>query len=317
MKKNLLILLIFSLLFSVSIAFAGRPDFQAGKIKNSVTEEPKNTVNLPARAIQVAPNIFYLGIAADNGRMVEGYAFVHYKDKPGKPTCNDNGVCEPNLGEKKNCADCKNGGGEEPDDSSCYGFLAKGAVWKDIEGYVVNPSNDQGLDNAFVAAELASGIAKWEAAAGTTNIIGDGSTTNEQLKADYDKPDDLNEVYFGDIDEPGVIAVTVVWGIFGGPPFARELVEWDMIFNQEDYNWGNCDTDNCVPVNLEACYLDPSDCKMDFANIAIHELGHSVGMDDLYNDKCSTQTMYGYANYGETKKRDLGAGDINGISRLY
>lgn len=32
----------------------------------------------------------------------------------GKPTCNYNGVCEPESGENPSCPDCKNGGGEEP-----------------------------------------------------------------------------------------------------------------------------------------------------------------------------------------------------------
>ena len=56
--------------------------------------------------------------------------------------------------------------------------------------------------------------------------------------------------------------------------------------------------------------------KIDFYNIATHELGHSVGMTDLYNF-CTEETMYGYATEGETKKRDLNAGDIAGINALY
>jgi len=56
---------------------------------------------------------------------------------------------------------------------------------------------------------------------------------------------------------------------------------------------------------------------MDFENIATHELGHSVGLDDLYDERSSEQTMYGYASYGETKKRTLEDGDINGVYQLY
>ena len=55
---------------------------------------------------------------------------------------------------------------------------------------------------------------------------------------------------------------------------------------------------------------------MDFDNIATHELGHSVGMADLYNT-CTDETMYGYSTAGEIKKRDLNIGDINGINSLY
>jgi hypothetical protein len=32
---------------------------------------------------------------------------------------------------------------------------------------------------------------------------------------------------------------------------------------------------------------------------------------------CTQETMYKYADYGETKKRDLNAGDIAGITEIY
>ena len=74
-------------------------------------------------------------------------------------------------------------------------------------------------------------------------------------------------------------------------------------------------------VRIEAVDFDWSDSgeagKMDFENIATHELGHSVGLDDLYNSGCSAETMYGYASEGETNKRTLELGDITGVSELY
>ena len=113
--------------------------------------------------------------------------------------------------------------------------------------------------------------------------------------------DGKNEVYFGSISEPGAIAITIVWGYFRGPPGARELVEWDMVFDQQDFSWSSNGDAN----------------RMDFENIATHELGHAAGLDDLYTGECAEQTMYGYAAEGETKKRTLEAGDIAGISELY
>lgn len=40
----------------------------------------------------------------------------------GKPTCNYNNICEPELGENPSCADCKNGDDEEPlpEERTCY-----------------------------------------------------------------------------------------------------------------------------------------------------------------------------------------------------
>ncbi len=57
--------------------------------------------------------------------------------------------------------------------------------------------------------------------------------------------------------------------------------------------------------------------KMDFENIDTHELGHSVGLYDLFTEACSEDTMYGFAATGETKKSTLEGGDITGIINLY
>jgi len=93
--------------------------------------------------------------------------------------------------------------------------------------------------------------------------------------------------------------------VFRGRPSDRKLVEWDQIYDQVDFDWSlDCDAEDCSN-------------KMDFDNIATHEDGHSAGMGDLYEDQCSEQTMYGYASYGEVKKRTLELGDITGISDLY
>ncbi len=56
---------------------------------------------------------------------------------------------------------------------------------------------------------------------------------------------------------------------------------------------------------------------MDFDNIATHELGHSVGLDDLFTEACSEETMYGFAAEGEINKKTLEGGDMAGILKLY
>jgi hypothetical protein len=74
-----------------------------------------------------------------------------------------------------------------------------------------------------------------------------------------------------------------------------------MVFDQGDFSWSDSG--------------DPS--AMDFEAIATHELGHAVGLDDLYEAACSEESMYGYAQNGETKKRTLEAGDKFGVKELY
>ncbi len=241
-------------------------------------------VVIPQHAVQVAEHVFSLGEAIDptTGRRVEGYAIVHPKSgskRPGTP-----------------------GGGTTT--SSCYAFLAKGAKWKSAEPWVVDPANGEGLAEASVFGILDASIAKWEDAADGTldsqvsiNIVGSGATSTGF--APSGSMDGINGVRFGSLDA-GTIGVTVIWGVFGGPIQGRELVEWDQVYNTF-YSWN---TDG-----------NPSD--MDFESIATHELGHSVGLADLYQPECSEATMYGYGSEGDTKARSLHTGDVAGISVLY
>ncbi|MEK6909620.1 MAG: matrixin family metalloprotease, partial [Candidatus Aenigmatarchaeota archaeon] len=233
----------------------------------------------PANAVEVADDVFSLGTARDvDGRLVEGFMFVD-KGHNAKP---------PGAGAGKG------GGG-----STCFAFLANGAKWKTIESWVVNTANTEGLNGSFVFSNLAADIQKWEDSS-AVNILGDGSTTNAILVADTASPDGQNEVYFGDVGSQGAIAVTIVWGIFAGPPSQRQLVEWDQVYDQADFDWS---------ATGEAG-------KMDFENIATHEIGHSDGMGHP-DDSCTEETMYRFAAAGETKKRTLNAGDIAGIQVLY
>ena len=271
-------------------------------------QKPDKVFSLPENAKEVAPGVFYLGKSLDKGKVVEGYAFLMKNKKEfAKAICGD-GKCHPVFEDAGSCpADCAGGEDpidpepdpEEPDTSSCYEFLAKEAKWKTVEDYMVDPSNIRGLTSEFISEDLALDIGKWETA-GSDDIL--GNEIAEIVNRDtIGSLNGKNEVMFADIDSLGAIGVTIIWGYFGGRPSNRELVEWDMVFDDVDFDWS---------ATGEAG-------KMDFENIATHELGHAVGMGDLYNTECSTQTMYGYASYGETKKQTLEAGDIAGIQKLY
>ena len=302
MNKILVIAMIFAVILSgMGLAAAARPDVDPYPSKG------KAPVKIPDHAREVAPGVFKLGISIDKGRIVEGYAIVDYREKGAKPgTVCGNDICEPGENARKCPSDCGNGG-EDPDASSCFGFLAKGAKWRTVEPYMVDPANTENLDESYVESNMALDISKWEDAADGTvdgiiskDILG-SQTAGIVDGADLISTDNKNEVYFGDVEQDNAIAITVVWGIFGGPPGRRELVEWDQVYDQVDFDWsaiGEID-------------------KMDFENIATHELGHSVGLNDLYDSICSQQTMYGYADNGETNKRDLEQGDIAGILQLY
>lgn len=253
------------------------------------------TLTLPEAAD--AALVISLGTAVDptTGKAVEGIAIIHpkkgYHHRPG----HSGGP----------------GGGGGDTGSTCFNYLATGAKWKAIEPWIVNAANLDGLTEDFVFNNLIGDIAEWEDAADGTlgngesvDILGDGSTTSAILVADTAAPDGNNEVYFADVDSSGAIAVTIVWGIFRGPPNGRELVEWDQVYDDVDFDW------------TEDATVPGAETRMDFENIAQHELGHSKGMGHP-DDSCTDETMYRFATEGETKKRGLHSGDIAGIAGLY
>ena len=200
--------------------------------------------------------------------------FIHYKKNPAKPD-----------------------GFVKPSKSSCYGFLSRGAKWKTVEDYYVNPTGSLTEENLVFNAVNAS-VSEWEGYGG--DIFGVGAI-NYDLKDNGGSMDGNNVAFFDVYSDSNVIAVSTIWGYFYGAPNTRQIVEWDIQFNTS-FEWGDAEIDGTL---------------MDIQNIATHELGHSAGLADLYTTSCSAETMYGYSIEGEISKRDLNAGDILGIQILY
>lgn len=284
-SKVLAGLLAVALLVAAPAAMAGPR--QAAQLSTPGTE----------RGLQLPPAadnspVISLGTAVDpvSGRKVEGLAFIHYKrgyhHRPG----HGGGP----------------GGGGEPS-SSCYSFLARGARWRAVEPWILNGTNTEGLAGDYLLANLGGDIAKWEDAGDgvlgngvSVQMLGNGALTESVLAADTAAPDGQNEVYWADVSSSGAIAVTIVWGVFAGPPSQRELVEWDQVYDDVDFDWSDAGAAG----------------MMDFENIATHELGHSIGLGHP-EDSCAEETMYRFAGTGETKKRSLEAGDVAGADNLY
>jgi hypothetical protein len=98
------------------------------------------------------------------------------------------------------------------------------------------------------------------------------------------------------------LGITFVWySVSSG-----ELVEADTVFNKRR-PWA-------VFANSPECQSSPD--AYDLQNIATHEFGHWIGLEDLYDDADKDLTMYGFGAGGEVKKRTLGAGDVSGRNQL-
>lgn len=212
--------------------------------------------------------------AVNHSPALESVTFIHYRDGQIRP--------------------------EKPprDGTTCYAFISKGAKLTSVEDILVNPSGS-GMDEPYVVSAAFDSAMEWD----NHTSAALWGTINLDYAANFDSvADGLNEISFGPYDNPNVIAVTRIWGIFSGLPSSRYIDQFDILFNSA-FNWGDV-------------VATGNTALMDYINIATHEIGHGVGLSDLYNT-CAEETMYGYSTEGETKKRDLNAGDIQGLIKLY
>ena len=229
---------------------------------------------------------------------LEKIEFIHWKKGFAKPPCDNDGTCDPE--ENPSCADCKNGNEEEPAPTTCYAFLGKYGKrllkWGELPvSYVINPINPDELSETLVTSAISAGAEEWDNWTGA-ELFNDSYGIDPT--AIYGAQNYVNAISFGDYySDPNIIAVATVWY----RPATKEIVEFDITF-ETDYTWGDATDDSLV---------------MDLQNIATHELGHGVGLADVYDEACSAVTMYGYSDYGETQKRTLADSDITGIQALY
>ena len=184
------------------------------------------------------------------------------------------------------------------EDISCYGFISGQAKLMEVENIVINPYGSL-MNPEQVKNDFQYSLNVWQEQTSTTLF---GNLTVD-LTANFDTyADGVNEISFGDYGTSGTIAVTRIWGYFSGKPSARHITQFDMLFNT-NYEWGTND--------------NPEIFIMDFKNIAIHEIGHTLGLNDMYETSCSEVTMFGYSGYGDIEKRSLATPDINGLQKLY
>ena len=222
--------------------------------------------------------------SAPEFKEIEKVVFVHYK-APGKPPW-AGGPKEP----------------KEPKEAEGYKLFRGGVKWSDAAlgtdgiSYAINTSVP-----ADARAEIIASFEAWDAATSKELFNNDVGTTDASGANLYDG----NVVSWTDLGDTGIIAVTTFWWYTG----TKELAAFDMEFNTQ-FPWG-IDPDG----ETEDGYV--LEGAMDIRNIATHEAGHTLVLDDLYQSQYSEMTMYGYSTEGEVKAISLEPGDIAGLQALY
>ena len=227
-----------------------------------------------------------------NDRVLSKVTFIHHRKphaqplNPGKPT--------------------------KPNDSGYYSYISSGARWRATETFLLNPAGGENvggaLDTLIFNAVLA-GMQEWQTPGTATLTIFGSLVVDDSVTYNNGDYRGYNTISFGSFDDPNVIAITSVWGYFGGKTAQREITEAHILFNDE-FQWGDASADG----NGDG---SPDAFLMDIQNIVTHELGHVAGMGDLYQTAAGDETMYGYSTEGELKKRDLHKGDVTGVTKLY
>jgi len=118
--------------------------------------------------------------------------------------------------------------------------------------------------------------------------------------------DGQNIVAWRDLSR-NLLGVTYIWY----NPDTKTLLDVDTLLNsRHPWSWTN-------PSSVNVDQACPPTNAYDAQNILTHELGHWVGLDDLYSANEEDLTMYGYGAKQELKKDTLESGDSLGTASIY
>jgi hypothetical protein len=147
-------------------------------------------------------------------------------------------------------------------------------------------------NNSSLVGPVSAAMQTWNRALNRT-IFGNITVVPKNVTME-EKFDGKNEIGVGcTVGPDDTVAETTLW-----PNALNQTIEVDIIFNA-NLPWGN--SGNVYIVQ----------------NIATHELGHVIGLNDLHDPSYANETMYYATDRGETCKEVPSAGDVYGAQSLY
>jgi hypothetical protein len=256
---------------------------------------------------QIAHDLYHMGShphPRDPKKRVDGYAMIHCHRKAFCGTVEHSTSASVHF--RRNASSPAHRKRQAL--PQCAGPIADGAAWKTPSGYYINARNSQQLSVRFLTAAIEEAFDAWGCALRKTKrfVIGPLLGVRQDLSGHdiyIDAPDGDNVIGLGTVEgKHGTIAITIVWGSFGGPLKDREIVEFKMILDETHHRFGNASVTRGV---------------FDLGSTVTHEGGHAHGLRDIYTSACSHVTMFSSSVENDIKKRTLAVDDIAGIQNLY
>lgn len=193
-----------------------------------------------------------------------------------------------------------NGGG------SAAAYWLMGRKWTQVDPQIKMSIKDDsffaatGMSRSSALAAVSAAANTWDNATYRNLFIDSGANFTNTVNWKYDH---INNMAFTPYATGcSALAATGVWYNTQGIPAGQmyPIVESDMTFNS----------------NLKWTTTGESG-KLDFQSVVLHELGHTIGLGDLYGRAQFASDTRQVMHYYTGVKRALGNGDIYGLWMLY
>jgi uncharacterized protein YgiM (DUF1202 family) len=189
--------------------------------------------------------------------------------------------------------------------SSSGGYVLNDYMLIDSMSFAINPTcSNTDLSSSEIVSAMESGMREWNSHLARplfsmSNYVDTGAHASK-------KNDGVNAISFAELASD-VLAVTKTYyntkyPLPEGYPAKYAAVESDITFNTKYVNWTN---------------VDKNPSGMDLQSLATHELGHALGLGDVYGSQYSYVTMYAYGVSGDKGARSLAEPDLKGLSKFY
>jgi len=180
--------------------------------------------------------------------------------------------------------------------STCYNLLDVREPTLPVS-CAINPDNPDKLTEDFVVSAISAAAATWNKAI-KKNAFDKEYAVDGTIKAPV--VDGTNSIVFSDIFlDTSIISETSLYVDSSTTPWT--IIEFDILLNSK-LAWGDATQDPNV---------------MDVQAVVTHELGHALGLGDVWDPACSQDTMYGFSSFGSTQDRKLSKPDIRALRLIY